>query len=228
MLRAQGSTCIKKAKAVLEWRHDGRSEGSQITWMLKHDHWKHGSSPNVWRGWGLSTTRSYFTVTTKLNCETRWLSQGNVLERVFSLLKEHPGSVDRNPYQPRHRHDDRNLSRSTHSSRGGHPSQTSTKVSGWSPSRSRQDHRDRSSSPLFLARTGERNPSRSPGPHVERQRSLSRERTNSPGSLRRTKEIRCYTCNGVGHFQSVCPSKEIKSVEFSDMDLLDLNSLGSG
>ena len=150
------------------------------------------------------------------------------LDEIFSLLKERPGSVDRNPSQPRHRHDDRNSSRSTHGSRGGHPSQTSTKVSGWSPSRSRQDHRDRSSSPLFLARTGERNPSRSPGPHVERQRSLSRERTNSPGSQRRTKEIRCYTCNGVGHFQSVCPSKEIKSVEFSDMDLLDLNSLGSG
>ena len=144
------------------------------------------------------------------------------LDELFSLMKTRPRSADRNPSHPLNGND-RNSSRSKFRSPDGHRSHTSPKTD-WSPLRPKHDHRLRSPSP-FSGRTSDRSPSRSPGPHSES--SLSRERTNSPGSQGRTGEIRCYKCNGVGHFQNVCPSRDIRSVEFSDTNTLDLNSSGS-
>lgn len=144
------------------------------------------------------------------------------IDELFSLLKTRPRSAERNPSHPLNGNE-RNSSRSLHRSRGDHQSRTG-KVGDWSPSRSRHENRYRSPSP-FSARTGERSPSRSPGPHAEKH-SLLRERADSP-TPRHAKEIRCFKCNGVGHFQNVCPSKDVRSVEFSEMNLLDLNIEGS-
>lgn len=148
------------------------------------------------------------------------------LDEIFSLLKTRPGpgSADRNPSHPLNGND-RNSSRSRHRSRDGHHSQTFAKVSDGSPSRVKHEPRFRSSSP-FSQRTSDRSSSRSPGPHADRH-SLQRERANSPGTERHTKEVRCFKCNGVGHFQDVCPSRDVRSVGFSEMEPIDLNISGS-
>ena len=138
------------------------------------------------------------------------------LDEVCFLLKQRNSrSDDRSPSRTTFRPVDRSPSRSYRPS----------------DQNSSQGHKPGSHSPSKAPRTANQSPSKTAG-QTTRSPIRSKPSDDYRSSSRRepspSRDKVCYNCQGRGHFQDVCPSRHVRSVDFADAYVPDdLNSSGS-